>query len=180
MKRMKKWLPFERSEAKPATPSGTSPVETSPLLAIRQEMDRLFERLVSAPLEGWARPELGLAPDGWFAGTHSGRFAPTVDIADEEAHLRITAELPGMDEKDIEVSVDDDVLVIRGEKKLERKEEKESYYRVERCEGSFERAVPLPVDVRSEGAEAKFRKGVLTVRLPKIETGRTSRIIPVH
>jgi HSP20 family protein len=103
----------------------------------------------------------------WFGDFSPGVFQPRLDVVDEGEAVRISADLPGMERKDVEVLVEDDVLVLRGEKKLESTREEKGCYRVERAFGSFQRMIPLPEDVDAEHAEARFDKGVLTLRLPK-------------
>jgi len=112
--------------------------------------------------------------DRWFGDFSPGGFQPRVDVVDDGDALRITAELPGMDRKDVEVVLEDDYLVLRGEKKLERKGEdgEKSCYHVERAFGSFQRMIPLPEGVDTERAEAKFENGTLTIRIPKAATAR--------
>ena len=82
-------------------------------------------------------------------------------------------ELPGIDEKDIDVSVSEDVITVRGEKKDEREEEKKGYYLSERSYGSFHRTIPIPPGVDADKAEARFRKGVLTITLPKTDDAKS-------
>ena len=95
-------------------------------------------------------------------------FQPRIDVVDDGDALRITAELPGIDRQDVELLVEDDALVLRGEKKLESKSEEQGCYRLERAFGSFQRVIPLPDGVDADRAEARFEHAVLTVRLPKI------------
>jgi len=92
----------------------------------------------------------------------------------------VTAELPGLDEKDIEISISGDALILRGEKRQEEEEKGEDYYRMERRYGSFQRVIPLPCEVQVDKAEASYRKGVLTVELPKTPEAQSARkIIPI-
>ena len=113
-------------------------------------------------------PFAGLGPlDRWFGDYSPSTFQPRVDVVDDGEALRITAELPGMERKDLEVLVEDDTVVLRGEKKLETKTEEKGCYHVERAFGSFQRLIPLPEGIDVARAEAKFDKGVLTLRLPK-------------
>ena len=93
--------------------------------------------------------------------------APAVDIAESEKAYEITAELPGMDEKNVEVKVANGNLTIKGEKQEEKEEKKKDYYLHERHFGSFERSFEIPEGVDADKIEAKFKKGVLTVTLPK-------------
>jgi HSP20 family protein len=105
--------------------------------------------------------------DRWFGDYSPAAFQPRVDVVDEGNALRISADLPGIDRKDVEVLIEDGFLVLRGEKKHEARSEEKGCYRVERAFGAFQRVLPLPEDVDVERAEAKFDKGVLTLRLPK-------------
>ena len=98
--------------------------------------------------------------------TWSG-FAPQVDVTETEKDMKVCAEIPGVEAKDIDVSVEDGMLRIRGEKKYEREENEKGQYRMERSYGSFERAIPLPVEVDEAKAKAEFKNGVLRLTLPK-------------
>lgn len=108
-------------------------------------------------------------------GSLSGEFMPRVDVSENDKEIKVTAELPGMDEKDIDVALSHDSLTIRGEKQEETEEEGKDYYRSERRYGSFHRVVPLSAEVDEGKAEANFRKGVLKIRLPKTVESRSSR-----
>lgn len=96
-----------------------------------------------------------------------GGLVPSVDIADSEKELVVTAELPGMSDKDIEVVVSDDLLTIKGEKKTEKEEKKKNYYMSERSYGKFERSFRLPDNVDPGKVSAGFENGILTIRAPK-------------
>jgi HSP20 family protein len=129
---------------------------------------RLMQDLVRDPFDG-------AAPlDRWFGDYSPGAFNPRVDVVDDGDAMRITAELPGMEKQDVEIDVEDDVLVLRGEKTLESKSEEQGCYHVERAFGSFRRVIPLPKGVDVGAAEAKMKKGVLTVRLPKSATAQSA------
>jgi len=94
-------------------------------------------------------------------------FRPNINITEDTRHLTITAELPGMDEKDIEINLSKEALTIKGEKHAEKEEEgKESYY-AERSFGSFQRVIPIHREINADKAEATFKKGILTITLPK-------------
>jgi HSP20 family protein len=97
----------------------------------------------------------------------------SMNVSETDKEIRITAELPGVTEQDIDVSLDNDVLTIRGEKKFERKDDKENFHFVERSYGTFQRSLRLPYAVDSEQVQASFENGVLTVTVPK--TGRPER-----
>ena len=96
-----------------------------------------------------------------------------MNVSETENEIRITAELPGVTEQDIDISLDDDVLTIRGEKKFERTDDKENFHFVERSYGTFQRSLRLPFPVDPEQVQASFENGVLTVTVPK--TGRQER-----
>lgn len=96
-----------------------------------------------------------------------GQFAPTIDVKEEEKVIEITAELPGMDENDIDVSLTNDALVIKGEKKEEKEEKDKGYWYSERRYGSFQRVIPVPEAIDRDKTEASFKKGVLSIRIPK-------------
>jgi HSP20 family protein len=90
-----------------------------------------------------------------------------IDVADTDKELVVTAELPGLDEKDFDVTLSGDILNIKGEKKAEREEKNGDAYYMERRFGSFSRSVRLPFEVKDEKVDAKYDKGVLTIRVPK-------------
>jgi len=135
-----------------------------PLSSLHREMNRLFDDF----FHGWGSP---LArPFG-----RGGDFVPSVDVRETDKEIVVTAELPGLGEKDIEVELTDDGLSIRGEKKSETEEERRGYYRSERSYGSFQRFIPIPVGVQEEKASAEFHNGVLTVSLPKVAEEQAKR-----
>lgn len=109
-----------------------------------------------------------------LAGSTNGDVMPSIDVSSDDKQITVTAELPGMAEKDVEVSLEDNILTIRGEKKSEReeKDEKKNWYLMERSYGSFQRSVQLGVDVDASKVKATFDKGVLKVELPKAETAK--------
>jgi HSP20 family protein len=125
-----------------------------PFSLLRREMDSLF--------------------DNFFRGfdlepfeSRMGAFSPKVDVTENDKEIKISAELPGLEEKDIDVSLQKDMLTIKGEKKEEKEDKSKDYYRIERSYGSFSRTIPLPVEVETDKVEAKFKKGVLSITLPK-------------
>src|SRR3954465_12401063 len=125
--------------------------EVSPFLTLHREMNRLFDDVFN---NFGALSLLGRMP-AW----------PSVEVVQSDKDIRVSAELPGLDEKDVEGLVDDDVLTIRGEKRAET-EDKERRF-TERYYGRFERVIPLPFAVEEDKAEASFNNGVLTVTLPR-------------
>jgi len=124
---------------------------------IRREFDRLLEELV--PIEEGER-----------------LFAPVVDVYETDQDLVVKAELPGVKKENVEVSIRDNALHIKGEKKEEKEEKTETYHRVERVYGKFERVIPLPTDVKVEAAKAEFKDGVLEIRIPKAEGSKEKKI----
>lgn len=112
------------------------------------------------------------------AGTVCG-WSPVVDVYKEKDHLVISAELPGVDKKDISVNVEGRVLTLKGDRTTEKEVKEEHYYRKERCSGGFERAFTLPADVNAEKIEANFKDGLLEIRIPKAEE-HTAKKITIH
>jgi HSP20 family protein len=129
---------------------------TEPLRSLQEDINRAFDSF-------WRRFDLPLTSlsSSWSVSM------PSVDVAETENEIEITAELPGMDEKDIDVSVAEGVLTIRGEKKSEVEKQEKDYYLQERTFGSVERVIPLPDSVNLDSASATFKNGVLTVKLAK-------------
>lgn len=132
--------------------------EVSPLDAFQREMNRLFDDFFKG---------FGLPGAAQGAGA-VGMFVPQVDMTEDEKSVRVTAELPGMDEKSIDINLSRDALTIKGEKREEKEEKGQECYYAERSFGSFSRVVPLPAEVEPGRAEATFSKGVLTITMPKV------------
>ncbi|HOE17178.1 MAG TPA: Hsp20/alpha crystallin family protein [Syntrophorhabdaceae bacterium] len=126
----------------------------NPFYAFRQEMDRIFDNF----FHGVEIEPFKKMPEAFY---------PNIDVVDGAKEIKVTIELPGMDEKDIDLSLDKDSLTIKGEKKEEKEEKGKNYHRMERTYGSFSRTVPFPVEIDTDKVEALFKKGVLTVTLPK-------------
>lgn len=137
-----------------------------PIARFREEVDRLFDDFVGR-IGGFPRGWRGLPGEPLRAGRFFGAHVPAVDLIEKEGGYALTAELPGLDESEVEVSLADDVLTIKGEKKEEKEETGAGYQISERRYGSFRRSFPLPADVDAEKIAATFKKGVLTVELPK-------------
>jgi HSP20 family protein len=146
--------------------------EGDPVQALQQSIDRLFE-------DFWRTFNLPMLGDGDGGGASA--VVPQVDVRETEREVEIVAELPGMDEADVDVSVSQGMLTIRGEKRSEREEEKEDYVLRERSFGRVERIVPLPDGLDVDSAEGNFKNGVLSVRIPKsAETQRAAKRIAVQ
>jgi len=141
--------------------------EDNPLLSLRNNIDRLFDNF----FRGIDISHLAATPP---------MFSPSIDVADSGKELKVTMELPGMNEKDIDVSLTQNSLTIQGEKKDETEVKGSSYHRMERVYGSFTRTIPLPVEVNVDGARASYRKGVLSITIPKTEESlKEAKRIPV-
>ena len=102
-------------------------------------------------------------------------FYPRVDISEDEKNVYVSAELPGVDRKDVKVTLQDNVLTIEGEKKSEVKDEKKNYYRIERTYGSFRRSFALPAEVNPDKVKAKFENGMLIIEAEKKEPTPTNK-----
>ena len=105
--------------------------------------------------------------DGWLGATGRTGFTPAVDIYEDKESISVRAELAGMKAEDVHVSVENNVLTLRGERKLEREDQKQGYHRIERAYGAFTRSFALPQLVDAEKIHAEMKDGVLTLRLPK-------------
>jgi HSP20 family protein len=110
-------------------------------------------------------------PSVWTGS--GGEAWPSVDLVETQDTIRVTAELPGVEEQDVEVTLDGNTLLLRGEKRREETREEDGWHHTERSFGSFQRAIPLPAEVQEDAVSAQFRKGVLTVTLPKTERARS-------
>src|SRR4051812_20423621 len=112
---------------------------------------------------------------GSVRSDYSLSFAPAMEIGETDKEVKISAELPGLDEKDVEVTCSGNLLTVKGEKKAEKEEEDGDFWHRERSYGYFERSVQLPEGVDAEKAAANFKKGVLTVTVPKKPEAQSSR-----
>ena len=136
----------------------------------RQEMNNLMESFFG----GW-----DLDPFRGFESA-AGDFMPSVDVKEDDRQIKITVELPGMDEEDIDVTLSGDSVTIRGEKNEETEDKGKGYYRSERRYGSFHRVIPLTSEIDEDKVEAKFKKGVLSLKLPRTEeAARRSKKIQI-
>lgn len=136
---------------------GWSPIRE--IARLEKEMEDMFGRLPQWP---WGDRERG--------------WAPAVDMIDQKEELILRADLPGLDEKDIEVTVQDGTLTVRGERKEEKEEKKEDYYYSERSYGAFARTLMLPTNVDPDKVRATFSKGVLEVHLPKAKEAKGKKV----
>ncbi len=161
------------AEAGAASTQSMQKAHAGRVLAPFDEMDRLFERMMPS---NWLRPMRWEWPT-WTE--HMMPFEgkiPRVDIIDREAEVVIRAELPGVKKEDLDVSLNDNSVTIRGTTKHEETEEKGEYHRREMSYGEFSRTVALPSEVDRNKAKAKFKDGVLELTLPKVETAKRNSI----
>ncbi len=129
-----------------------------PSVSLQGEMGRLFDEFMRS-----------------FDGFHNlpfreGRFdefVPNLNVSENDKEVEVTAEVAGMDEKDVDVTLKDDILTIKGEKKQEKEDEGKDYYHQERSYGSFQRSLHIPCEIDSDEIDASFKKGVLKITLPK-------------
>ncbi|MBI3621423.1 MAG: Hsp20/alpha crystallin family protein [Nitrospirae bacterium] len=133
------------------------------LRTIHDEMDRFFASL-------WPRTaeyEAGVGPAAWV---------PALDVHEEKDGYVIKAELPGVKREDVSLSLEDDVLTIKGERRDEKEEKREGFLRRERVYGTFQRALQLPQSVKGDAVNAEFKDGILKITLPKADTAKTREI----
>ncbi len=153
-----RWVSFPRSGRDQRTLDGFR----GSVASLHREMDRLFESLWN---EGFASSPLL----GDWAGLE---VMPQLDVTEDEKAFSVKVDLPGMDEKDVDVTLADRVLTIRGKKEEDKEEKGKDYHRRERAFGSFRRSIEIPAAVDVSRIEASFKKGVLTVHLPKSKEAR--------
>jgi HSP20 family protein len=131
------------------------------LASLREEMDKIWNRFFGE----WPTME-----------PFRGEWSPSVDVSETKDALLVKAEVPGMDAKDIDISLSNDVLTIRGKKEQEKEQKEENYHRIERSYGSFTRSIRLPREVQSDKIKASYKNGVLTINLPKSGEGKEIKI----
>lgn len=131
----------------------------SPVMAIQNEMNRMFDQFFNDPFTMLSIPTM----------QSSANFMPRIDVSETDESMIVTAELPGIEEKDVQITLEKDALVISGEKKTDVEEKGKNYHRVERSYGSFQRVIPLVDEIQEEKVEASFKNGVLNITLPKTQ-----------
>ena len=145
-------MPFSRN-----MPMARWSEDTDPFLAMRREMNRLFDDAFAG---------FGL-PSFFGPGLRQMLAAPKIDVSETDSEIQVTAEMPGIDEHDVEVLLEDDRLIIRGEKKEEREDKDRNYHVRERVQGAFSRTLPLPFSPDPNQVKAEFHNGVMTITIPK-------------
>ena len=136
-----------------------------PFMSLQREMNRLFDDAFG----GYLTPAR-------TNGDGARQLVPSVDVKETDKAIEIEAELPGVEEKDVQVTLEDKVLTIKGEKKAEKEETKKDYYSCERSYGSFLRSFELPAGVDADKVSAAFSKGVLKVTVPKVPATQAKKI----
>ncbi|MGJ0505092.1 MAG: Hsp20/alpha crystallin family protein [Methylocystis sp.] len=145
---IKDLIPWARKDQASEPRSG----EDNPIATLQHDMNSVFESF-------WNR--VGRFDWPWGGGEAKS------DVVETDKAIEVSIELPGMEMKDIEVTVSDEMLTVKGEKKIERQEEKKGYYLSERSYGAIYRTIPLPPGVDGDKAQASFKNGVLTIKLPQ-------------
>ena len=143
-------------------PVGRDRSVASPFVSLQREIDRLFEDFS----RGFPA----------FPSNGSTALMPSMDVTETEKEIEITAELPGLEDKDVQVNVADNLLTIRGEKNAEKEQKDKNYRLVERSYGSFERTLELPEGVNADAIKANISKGVLKVTVPKPAPAQAKKI----
>ena len=129
--------------------------------SFRTEMERVFDRFFEP---------------GWYAPEGAGAWAPKLDLSETKDAYMIKAEIPGVEQKDLSVSLHNQILTITGEKHKEKEEKDEKYHRIERSWGEFTRSIMLPGAAETEKVDATFKNGVLTMTLPKTQAAKGTTI----
>jgi HSP20 family protein len=137
-------------------------VAANPFLSLQREIDRLFNDFT----RGFPT----------IADTGPAKLMPSIDVTETDKEIEITAELPGLEEKDVQINLSDNLLTIRGEKKAEKEQKDKNYRIVERSYGSFERTLELPEGVNADAIKANISKGILKVTVPKPVPAQSKKI----
>lgn len=130
---------------------------------LRSEMDRFWDTFL------FGRPQK-------IESQEEEKWQPAVDVTETKSEIVVSVEIPGMDPKDMDISLSEGTLTIKGEKKQEKEEQEENYYLIERSYGSFTRSIPLSEEVESEKISASYKDGVLKITLPKSDNTKKKKI----
>jgi len=166
-------LPWNWFKKENESQDGKPPVSkqvkyNNPLMNLHQELDQMIDNT----FKGFGFPAL---VDRGSLFDWPEIIKPKVDIAENEERYLIKVEVPGVDEKDINLKVEDDILIIDGEKKKEEEEKKDNYHWVERSYGSFQRVISLPANANADRISAKFKKGVLEIEIEKMDVAKEEK-----
>ena len=131
----------------------------SPFSVLQSEIDRVFDNFIP-----------------WRGDLDSRSFAPNMEVTETENNIEVTTELPGLDDKDVDIRIANDILTIRGEKRAEKDEKKRDYRLIERSYGAFERSLALPTGISPDAIRASMSKGVLKLTLPKPATSQAQKV----
>ncbi|SFF30583.1 HSP20 family protein [Fontimonas thermophila] len=175
---LSKWAPWNwlrrEQEARPL-PVRRGGKEVTPLWRVHDEIDRVFDDF----FRGFGLPSLWSMED-WPRLESPAILRPQIDISESKSGYEITVEVPGVEQNDLELSVHDGVLTIRGEKRQDKREESDRYHRIERSYGAFQRELNLPSDADADRIEASFRNGVVRIKVPRRADAQSSgRRIPI-
>jgi HSP20 family protein len=135
----------------------------TPFEGFRQEMEQMMHRFFGEPYRG-------------NGGATLETWAPRVDVEETDKEMLVKADLPGVDPKNVEISVTNDVLALRGERKEQHEEKKKNYHRIERFQGEFYREIPLPAEAETDKVAATSVKGVVTITIPKKAGAQSKKI----
>ena len=142
--------------------------ELEPFRNLREEVDRLFEDF----FRDWPRPWGGwMSPFRGSAAVEAG-FSPSVDLKETENEFQVTAQVPGFNKENLEVTITENSVTLKGERKEEKEKKGETFHYREVSQGSFQRVIPLPSEVVSDKAKAELKDGVLSLTLPKTEPSK--------
>lgn len=170
---LKKWIPWNWFKKEEESNHQTIPIRremghdrsvavTRPIEQLHHEIDRLFERAFQG--FGWGHSGFDRLP---FAHMTDHMIKPTLDLGATDKAYTITVEIPGVNENDVKLEITNDTLTISGEKEQASEEKEKNYYRLERSYGTFQRVLSLPEDIDQDNVKASFKKGVLTVTMPR-------------
>jgi HSP20 family protein len=159
-----------------SAPQSTKVAEWRPFDSLRNQVDRLFRDFEVGFLQSPFSREI----DNFWQRDFGFAVKPAIDIVDKDNHYEVTAELPGLDAKNIDLQLSDGVLTIKGEKKEEKEEKTKDRYVSERRYGSFRRSLQVPTSVDADKIDASYKSGVLTITLPKsAEAQKKQKTIPI-
>lgn len=152
---------------KPWTPEGREAIlaeMNNRMTSLQREFNQLFDSF-----SGWRSSPIILESEKFF-----NRFVPSINVRENEESVVVTAELPGLEEKDIHVTHSDSELILEGEKKIEKRDDKDKDHIIESSYGTFRRIISMPASIDMAKIDAKFKNGVLTITLPKSEKAKAN------